>query len=60
MTWMRNLPRSYAYFVGILNAVVLEGYNIVGHGTPAALFAILTGHKEEELPEAVGVFLVLV
>ena len=35
-----------------LNGVVLEGYNILGDGTPQALFPILTGHTEQELPEA--------
>lgn len=28
------------------------GYNIVGDGTPAALFPILTGQTEKELPES--------
>ena len=50
--WMRSLPRTYDYLVKSLGAVVLEGYNIVGDGTPAALLPILTGKHEEELPEA--------
>ena len=52
MTWMRNLPKSYNYLVTVLGAVVMEGYNIVGDGTPQALLPILTGKTEPELPEA--------
>ena len=52
MTWMRSLPKTYDYLVTVLGAVVLEGYNIVGDGTPAALLPILTGKSEQELPEA--------
>ena len=52
MTWMRNLPKSHDYFVNTLGGVVMEGYNIVGDGTPQALFPILTGKTEMELPEA--------
>ena len=52
LTWLRNLPKSHEYFVKTLGAVVLEGYNIVGDGTPQALLPILTGQTEAELPEA--------
>ena len=52
MRWMRSLPSTYDYLVKSLGAVVLEGYNIVGDGTPAALLPILTGKHEQELPEA--------
>ena len=52
MTWQRNLPKSHAFFVGELGATVLEGYNVVGDGTPQALLPILTGRTEPELPEA--------
>jgi len=52
MTWMRNLPKSHEYFVQELGGMVLEGYNIVGDGTPQALLPILTGKAEPELPEA--------
>jgi len=52
LTWMRNLPRSYEYIVGELQATVLRGYNVVGDGTPQALLPILTGKSEQELPEA--------
>ena len=52
LTWMRSLPRTYDYLVDVLGTVVLEGYNIVGDGTPQALLPILTGKTEWELPEA--------
>lgn len=43
MTWLRNLPKSHRYFTETLGGTVLEGYNIVGDGTPQALLPILTG-----------------
>ncbi|KAK2157549.1 hypothetical protein LSH36_189g06091 [Paralvinella palmiformis] len=52
LNWIRNLPNSHAYFSDVLGGVTLEGYNIVGDGTPQALLPILTGKTEEELPEA--------
>ncbi|KAK2145346.1 hypothetical protein LSH36_687g03049 [Paralvinella palmiformis] len=52
LNWLRNLPKTYAYFSDVLDGVTLEGYNIVGDGTPQALLPILTGRTEEELPEA--------
>ena len=52
MTWMRNLPKSHEYFTENLGGHVLEGYNIVGDGTPQALLPILCGKNEPELPEA--------
>ncbi|XP_046607068.1 uncharacterized protein LOC124298720 isoform X2 [Neodiprion virginianus] len=50
-TFIRKLPKSYRYLKQNLNALVLEGYNIVGDGTPQALIPILTGKIELELPE---------
>ena len=52
MTWMRSLPATHKYFTETLGGVVLEGYNIVGDGTPQALLPILTGKNETELPES--------
>lgn len=52
LNWKRSLKESYDFFVDVLGGVVLEGYNIVGDGTPQALLPILTGSNEEELPEA--------
>ncbi|KAL8581186.1 hypothetical protein ACOMHN_038287 [Nucella lapillus] len=52
MAWRRNMPKAHEYFTDTLGALELEGYNIVGDGTTAALLPILTGKMEEELPEA--------
>ncbi|KAG7189383.1 hypothetical protein KM043_017030 [Ampulex compressa] len=49
--FIRKLPKTYHYLKNYLNALVLEGYNIVGDGTPQALIPILTGKIELELPE---------
>lgn len=50
-TFMRKLPNSYSYFKETMKGIVLEGYNIVGDGTPQALIPILTGKTELELPD---------
>ncbi|XP_050306730.1 uncharacterized protein LOC126743604 isoform X2 [Anthonomus grandis grandis] len=47
----RKLPKSYEYLTQELRSIVLEGYNIVGDGTPQALIPILTGQTELELPD---------
>ncbi|BFZ17129.1 hypothetical protein BsWGS_20168 [Bradybaena similaris] len=52
MSWLRRMPKTRDYLVAELKAIELEGYNILGDGTPAALFPILTGKQEHELPEA--------
>ena len=52
LMWMRFLPKTYGYLVDFLGAVVMQQYNVVGDGTPAALLGMLTGHTEQELPEA--------
>lgn len=41
--FIRKMPQSYHYMKESLNAIVLQGYNIVGDGTPQALIPILTG-----------------
>jgi len=48
--YVRMLPLTYEV-MSEEGAMVLESYNIVGDGTPAAVIPILTGKKEEELPE---------
>ncbi|CAH0697863.1 unnamed protein product [Spodoptera exigua] len=48
---IRNLPKSFDFIKNHLKATVLNAYNIVGDGTPAALFPILTGQTELELPD---------
>ncbi|KAG8232427.1 hypothetical protein J437_LFUL012858 [Ladona fulva] len=50
--FIRKLPLTWRYLRDNLNALTLEGYNIVGDGTPQALIPILTGKTELELPEA--------
>ena len=49
--FMRKMPKTYAYLLQELDAIVLQGYNIVGDGTPQALIPLLTGFTELELPE---------
>ncbi|XP_059486350.1 uncharacterized protein LOC132202977 [Neocloeon triangulifer] len=49
--FIRTLPKTYQYMKDELGVVALEGYNIVGDGTPQALIPILTGQTELELPE---------
>lgn len=49
--FIRMMPKSYAYLVNELGGIVLDSYNVVGDGTPAALFPILTGKTELELPD---------
>lgn len=50
-TFIRKLPKTYQYLKEYLDALILEGYNIVGDGTPQALIPILTGKIELELPD---------
>lgn len=38
--WIRKLPKSYKYMIEHLGADVLQGYNIVGDGTPQALIPV--------------------
>ena len=50
--WRRYLPKTYEYFSEGLGGIILEGYNIVGDGTPQALLPILTGKwKDTSLGE---------
>ncbi|XP_063897306.1 uncharacterized protein LOC110375425 [Helicoverpa armigera] len=48
--FMRKMTKTYKYLVD--RGVILNGLNVVGDGTPAALFALLTGKPEEEHPDA--------
>lgn len=41
--FIRSLPQTYQYMKEKLDVAALEGYNIVGDGTPQALIPILTG-----------------
>lgn len=49
--FIRKLPISFDFLKNKLGGTVVEGYNIVGDGTPQALIPILTGQTESELPE---------
>ena len=44
-TFIRTLPKTYAFLTKDLDAYVLQGYNIVGDGTPQQLLPILTGES---------------
>ncbi|VDL67162.1 unnamed protein product [Nippostrongylus brasiliensis] len=50
MSFRRKLPKTVQLLEGTLGSVVLNGYNIVGDGTPQAFIPILTAATEEELP----------
>ncbi|XP_038216999.1 uncharacterized protein LOC119835936 [Zerene cesonia] len=44
--FVRKMPKSYRVLVDELGAVIMNGYNIVGDGTPDALFPALSGRHE--------------
>lgn len=48
--YRRSLPLTVKFLEEELGSVVLDGYNIVGDGTPQAFIPILTAQTEEELP----------
>ncbi|TKR60590.1 hypothetical protein L596_027817 [Steinernema carpocapsae] len=50
MAYRRSLPKTVEFFEGKMGGVVLDGYNIVGDGTPQAFIPILTAKTELELP----------
>ncbi|XP_048488236.1 uncharacterized protein LOC105387149 isoform X2 [Plutella xylostella] len=49
--FIRNMPRTYKLLEEEFGAVIMDGYNILGDGTPATLFPLLTGKTELELPD---------
>ncbi|XP_028161246.1 uncharacterized protein LOC114353432 isoform X2 [Ostrinia furnacalis] len=49
--FIRRMPKTHKYIVEQMEATILHGYNIVGDGTPAALFPILSGYTELEMPD---------
>ncbi|GFN95060.1 hypothetical protein PoB_002156600 [Plakobranchus ocellatus] len=51
MSWHRRLKQTRSYFKDTLGAIELESHNIVGDGTTAVMFPMLTGKFEWELPE---------
>lgn len=50
MSFRRKLPQTVKFLEETLGSVVLNGYNIVGDGTPQAFIPILTAQTETELP----------
>ena len=50
MTYIRKMPKTLEYFRSSMDGLILNGYNIVGDGTPQAFIPILTGKTELELP----------
>ncbi|CAB3409769.1 unnamed protein product [Caenorhabditis bovis] len=50
MSFRRKLPKTVDYLEKVMGSVVLNGYNIVGDGTPQAFIPILTAQTETELP----------
>jgi hypothetical protein len=52
-TWLNTLSKSSDYLLNKMGSNVLNGYNIVGDGTPAALIPLLTSFHEEELPNTI-------
>ncbi|CAI2352335.1 unnamed protein product [Caenorhabditis sp. 36 PRJEB53466] len=50
MSFRRKLPKTVKFLEETLGSTVLNGYNIVGDGTPQAFIPILTAQTETELP----------
>ncbi|KAK5972179.1 Elongation factor Tu [Trichostrongylus colubriformis] len=50
MSFRRKMSKTVEVLEKSLGSVVLNGYNIVGDGTPQAFIPILTSSTEEELP----------
>uniref|UniRef100_A0A8R1E3N2 Uncharacterized protein n=1 Tax=Caenorhabditis japonica TaxID=281687 RepID=A0A8R1E3N2_CAEJA len=50
MSFRRKLPQTVKFLEETLGSTVLNGYNIVGDGTPQAFIPILTAQTETELP----------
>lgn len=52
INFIRKLPKFYKTLTETLDASVMEGFNVVGDGTPWAVIPMTTGHFQTELPEA--------
>ena len=48
--WLTGLPKSSSFIINDLKSNILNGYNIVGDGTPAAIIPLLTSKHEHEMP----------
>lgn len=42
-TFIRTLPKTYAFLTESLGAHIMEGHNVAGDGTPQQLIPMLTG-----------------
>lgn len=51
INFIRKLPNFYKLIDG-MNALIMEGFNVVGDGTPWAVIPMTTGKFQTELPEA--------
>lgn len=51
-SFTRRMPISYKVLRDELSAVVMNGHNIVGCGTDGALWPILTGKNDMEVPDS--------
>ncbi|CAG9116436.1 unnamed protein product [Plutella xylostella] len=49
--FIRSMPVTFRSLQEDFGAVVMDGYNILGDGTPATLFPLLTGRTELENPD---------
>ncbi|XP_070537762.1 uncharacterized protein [Ptychodera flava] len=52
MNFIRQMPKSYKFLTSVMQSTVLNGFNIVGDATSAALIPMLTGQFPQDLPEA--------
>lgn len=50
VSWFKRLPLTTEYTLNKSGFVLLQGFNIVGDGTPACMIPLLTGATESELP----------
>ncbi|CAL8092274.1 unnamed protein product [Orchesella dallaii] len=49
MNFIRSLPQSYSFLKEKLDAVEMQGYNIIGYNTQQNIVAALTSHNEAEI-----------
>ncbi len=52
VSWILRLNKSNDYLLNKMGFQVMNGFNIIGDGTPASLISVLTSKSEEELPSA--------
>lgn len=47
-----RLNKTFSYMENKMNFQIINGFNIIGDGTPPCIIPVLTGKTEEELPSA--------